>query len=80
MTTRREAQGSPEARARMTAVLAAPAVRAKMSAGCKRAWARRAVTQAGLPLLRRHVDRAVDLFAAGEPRDLVVETLREEAR
>jgi len=74
---------SAETRERMSAArkraLADPAVRERISAGRKRAWAKKAVRLAGLPLLRRYVDRAAALFAAGECGDVIVDALQQES-
>ncbi|HEV2365190.1 MAG TPA: hypothetical protein VGS12_13445 [Caulobacteraceae bacterium] len=78
------ALADPAVRARMSAarkaVLADPAVRAKMSAARKRDWARRCVRAAGLVPWRATVDRAAALLAAGDPVEVVVDALRQEAR
>lgn len=57
-----------------------PAVRARMSAAMKKAWAKRAVALAGLPLLKRMVARAEQLFAGGYDIKSVAHVLRREER
>ena len=80
---RKRALADPAVRERMSAASkrawADPAVRERMSAARKRAWAKKAVRLAGLPLLRRYVDRAAALFAAGECGDVIVDALQQEA-
>lgn len=51
-----------------------------MSAARKKAWAKRAVAMAGLPLLKRLVARAAQLFAAGYDIKSVAHALRREER
>lgn len=60
--------------------LASPEVRQRISAGLKRAHARRAVQKAGLPLLRKFVDRAAVLYAGGAIGADVVQALIREFR
>lgn len=55
-----------------------PAVRAKMSAASKRAWADPACRLAQLPITPEYVARAADLFAQGECREIVVDFLQQE--
>lgn len=73
----------PEIRARKLAdmaVMFTPAAREVASASKRRRTARKAVKAAGLPLLRRIVDRAQELRGLGQPPELVVLQLLEEAR
>ena len=76
----KKALADPEVRARMTAALADPEVRARMTAASKKAWARRALLEAGLVPWKATVARAAALFAAGEPLEVVIDALRQEAR
>lgn len=55
-----------------------PEVRQRMSAARKRAWAKKAVKAAGLPQLRRFVDRAAALYSEGEVGEAVIDALRQE--
>lgn len=74
---------NPDIRARKLAdmaVMFTPASREVASASKRRRTARKAVKAAGLPLLRRIVDRAQELRGLGQPPELVVLHLLEEAR
>jgi hypothetical protein len=79
---RKRALADPAVRAKISAAskraLADPAVRAKMSAARKRALAASAVRLAGLPIRSPYVDRARELFAAGECSEIVVDFLQQE--
>lgn len=57
-----------------------PEFRKRNAEAVKRACGRRIVKEAGLPLTRSNVDRALDLMAAEHDRDIVIDAMRQERR